>query len=84
MRGMVDLVRRARSRTTMRDVAALDRVSRTTVSRTTNDEPRVNGELLERVPLAAVQLRCQPNFSANALRNRDGRYQVVIDGQVNS
>ena len=74
---MVDAVRRAGSRATMKDVAALARVSLKTVSRVINDEPTVNPELVERVRKAAAQLRFQPNFSASALRRRDGRSSTI-------
>ena len=65
------------SRATMKDVAALARVSLKTVSRVINDEPTVNPELVERVRRAATQLHYQPNFGASALRRRDGRSSTI-------
>ncbi len=65
------------SRATMKDVAALARVSLKTVSRVINDEPTVNPELVERVRRAAAQLHYQPNFGASALRRRDGRSSTI-------
>lgn len=64
-------------RATMKDVAALARVSLKTVSRVINDEPTVNPELVERVRRAASQLHYQPNFGASALRRRDGRSSTI-------
>jgi LacI family transcriptional regulator len=76
---MVDAVpgRGLGSRATMKDVAALARVSLKTVSRVINDEPTVNAELVERVKRAAAQLHYQPNFGASALRRRDGRSSTI-------
>jgi len=65
------------SRATMKDVAALARVSLKTVSRVINDEPTVNPDLVERVRRAATQLHYQPNFGASALRRRDGRSSTI-------
>src|SRR5665213_192324 len=64
-------------RATMKDVAALARVSLKTVSRVINNEPTVNPELVERVRRAASQLHYQPNFGASALRRRDGRSSTI-------
>jgi len=76
---MVDVVpgRGLGSRATMKDVAALARVSLKTVSRVINEEPTVNAELVERVKRAALQLHYQPNFGASALRRRDGRSSTI-------
>lgn len=76
---MVDVVpgRIPGYRATMKDVAALARVSLKTVSRVINDEPTVNAELVERVRHAARQLHYQPNFGASALRRRDGRSSTI-------
>lgn len=65
------------SRATMKDVAALARVSLKTVSRVINDEPTVNVELVERVRRAASQLHYQPHLGASALRRRDGRSSTI-------
>jgi len=65
------------SRATMKDVAALARVSLKTVSRVINDEPTVNADLVERVRRAAAQLHYQPNFGASALRRRDRRSSTI-------
>lgn len=64
-------------RATMKDVAALARVSLKTVSRVINNESSVNSELAERVRHAAQQLHYQPNFGASALRRRDGRSSTI-------
>jgi LacI family transcriptional regulator len=76
---MVDAVpnRGPVSRATMKDVAALARVSLKTVSRVINEEPTVNVELVERVRRAASQLHYQPHFGASALRRRDGRSSTI-------
>ena len=76
---MVDVVpgRSPGSRATMKDVAALARVSLKTVSRVINDEPTVNAVLVERVRRAASQLHYQPHFGASALRRRDGRSSTI-------
>lgn len=64
-------------RATMKDVAALARVSLKTVSRVINNESTVNAELAARVRQAVEQLRYQPNFGASALRRRDGRSSTI-------
>jgi LacI family transcriptional regulator len=64
-------------RATMKDVAALARVSLKTVSRVINNEPTVHPDLVERVRRAASQLHYQPNFGASALRRRDGRSSTI-------
>lgn len=75
---MVDVTpRRTGSRATMKDVAALAKVSLKTVSRVVNDVPTVDPELVERVRKAAAQLRYQPNFGASALRRSDGRSSTI-------
>jgi LacI family transcriptional regulator len=76
---MIDVVpgRTPGYRATMKDVAALARVSLKTVSRVINNEPTVNPELVERVRRAASQLHYQPNFGASALRRRDGRSSTI-------
>jgi LacI family transcriptional regulator len=76
---MVDVTphRRLGSRATMKDVAALARVSLKTVSRVINEEPTVNPEMVERVRWAAAQLHYQPNFGASALRRSDGRSSTI-------
>jgi LacI family transcriptional regulator len=65
------------SRATMKDVAALARVSLKTVSRVINDEPTVNPELAERVRRAATQLQYEPNVGASALRRTDRRSSQI-------
>ncbi len=75
---MVDVTsRRTGSRATMKDVAALAKVSLKTVSRVINEVPTVDPELVERVRKAAAQLRYQPNFGASALRRSDGRSSTI-------
>ena len=65
------------SRPTMKDVAALARVSLKTVSRVINDEPTVNEEMAQRVQRAVKQLRFQPHAGAVALRRRDRRSSTI-------
>src|SRR6266849_4693485 len=57
----------------MRDVAALARVSVTTVSRVINDEPGVTAQLAVRVRAAIEQLNYRHNLTASSLRRADGR-----------
>lgn len=67
----------ARSRATMRDVAALAGVSLKTVSRVVNREPGVSDELVARVTRAAEQLDYRPNLTASNLRRADRRTGTV-------
>jgi LacI family transcriptional regulator len=67
----------ARSRATMRDVAALAGVSLKTVSRVVNREPGVSDELVARVSRAAEQLDYRPNLTASNLRRADQRTGTV-------
>jgi len=67
----------ARSRATMRDVAALAGVSLKTVSRVVNREPGVSDELVARVSRAAEQLDYRPNLTASNLRRADRRTGTV-------
>ena len=67
----------ARSRATMRDVAALAGVSLKTVSRVVNREAGVSGELVARVSRAAEQLDYRPNLTASNLRRSDHRTGTV-------
>lgn len=67
----------ARSRATMRDVAALAGVSLKTVSRVVNREPGVSEELVARVSRAAEQLDYRPNLTASNLRRADQRTGTV-------
>jgi len=64
---------RARTRPTMRDVAALAGVSLKTVSRVINDEPAVSTAVRERVQRAIVQLEFRPNLTASNLRRTGGK-----------
>jgi LacI family transcriptional regulator len=57
----------------MRDVAALARVSVTTVSRVINGEPGVSPPLALRVGAAIEQLNYRHNLTASSLRRADGR-----------
>ncbi len=57
----------------MRDVAALARVSVTTVSRVINGEPGVSPPLAIRVGAAIEQLNYRHNLTASSLRRADGR-----------
>ncbi|GLZ28466.1 LacI family transcriptional regulator [Lentzea sp. NBRC 105346] len=62
-----------RSEPTMREVAALARVSTKTVSRVINDLPGVGEEAAERVRAAARSLGYRPNLTASSLRRSDRR-----------
>src|SRR4051795_13421727 len=62
---------------TMRDVAALARVSLKTVSRVVNDEPGVKPEVRVRVQEAAHRLDYRPNLTASNLRRSSGRTRTV-------
>jgi LacI family transcriptional regulator len=62
---------------TMRDVAALARVSAKTVSRVINDQPGVGPEAIERVRAAARTLGYRPNLTASSLRRSDKRSATI-------
>ena len=66
-----------RARPTMRDVAALARVSLKTVSRVINGESTVDPELAARVHRAATTLDYRPNLTARSLRSSDGRTRTI-------
>ncbi len=66
-----------RPRPTMRDVAALARVSLKTVSRVINGESTVAPELAARVHRAATTLDYRPNLTARSLRSSDGRTRSI-------
>jgi LacI family transcriptional regulator len=66
-----------RPRPTMRDVAALARVSLKTVSRVINGESTVAPELAARVHRAAATLDYRPNLTARSLRSSDGRTRTI-------
>ena len=61
----------------MRDVAALARVSVTTVSRVINGEPGVSARLAVRVSAAIEQLNYRHNLTASSLRRADGRSATI-------
>ena len=61
----------------MRDVAALARVSVTTVSRVINGEPGVSARLAVRVGAAIEQLNYRHNLTASSLRRADGRSATI-------
>lgn len=65
------------SRPTMRDVAALARVSLKTVSRVINGETTVAPELAQRVQKAATALDYRPNLTARSLRDSAGRTRTI-------
>jgi LacI family transcriptional regulator len=67
----------AQQRPTMRDVAALARVSLKTVSRVINGEPTVAPELAARVHRAVATLDYRPNLTARNLRSSDGRTRTI-------
>jgi len=66
-----------RQRPTIRDVAALARVSVTTVSRVINDEPGVSARLAARVGDAIERLNYRHNLTASSLRRADGRSATI-------
>ncbi|MFD1147679.1 LacI family DNA-binding transcriptional regulator, partial [Saccharothrix hoggarensis] len=70
-------VRRARREPTMRDVAALAKVSTKTVSRVINDLPGAGPEVVERVRAAARTLGYRPNLTASSLRRSDKRSATI-------
>jgi LacI family transcriptional regulator len=64
-------------RPTLRNVAALAGVGKTTVSRVFNADPTVAPEIAARVRKAASQLHYYPNRTASDLRRRDGRPSTI-------
>ncbi|WP_158843431.1 LacI family DNA-binding transcriptional regulator [Saccharothrix deserti] len=66
-----------RAEPTMRDVAALARVSAKTVSRVINEQPGVGPEAIERVRAAARTLGYRPNLTASSLRRSDKRSATI-------
>ncbi|MFI9817619.1 LacI family DNA-binding transcriptional regulator [Saccharothrix variisporea] len=62
---------------TMRDVAALARVSVKTVSRVVNGLPGAGPEVAERVRAAARSLGYRPNLTASSLRRSDKRSATI-------
>jgi LacI family transcriptional regulator len=67
----------ARREPTMRDVAALAKVSIKTVSRVINDLPGAGPEVVERVRAAALSLGYRPNLTASSLRRSDRRSATI-------
>ncbi len=67
----------ARGRATMRDVAALARVSLKTVSRVVNGERGVSPRLARRVSAASERLDYRHNLTASILRRSDGRSLTI-------
>ena len=67
----------ARTRPTMREVAALAGVSLKTVSRVLNDEPGVSLSLAARVRDAAAELDYRHNLTASSLRRADQRTSTI-------
>ena len=66
-----------RSRATMRDVAALAKVSIKTVSRVVNGEAGVSPALTRRVASATERLNYRHNLTASSLRRADGRSATI-------
>jgi LacI family transcriptional regulator, galactose operon repressor len=62
---------------TMRDVAALAKVSTKTVSRVVNDLPGAGAEVVARVREAARVLGYRPNLTASSLRRSDRRSATI-------
>src|SRR5262245_58932023 len=75
--GHISALETTRQRPTMRDVAALARVSLKTVSRVINGETTVATELAARVNQAVVTLDYRPNMVARNLRRGDGRTRTI-------
>jgi LacI family transcriptional regulator len=69
--------RPARSRPTMREVAALAGVAIKTVSRVVNGVPTVDPAIVARVREAADKLGYRPNLTASSLRRGDGRTATI-------
>ena len=67
----------ARSRPTMRHVAALAGVGVKTVSRVINGEPNVSAATIAKVTAAARSLDYQPDLHAGNLRRADGRTRTL-------
>src|SRR5262245_43632210 len=67
----------AAQRPTMRDVAALARVSLKTVSRVINGEATVAPDLEARVNRAVAAVDYRPNLTARSLRSSDGRTRTI-------
>jgi len=66
-----------RSRPTMREVAALAKVSIKTVSRVVNGETGVSPALARRVLAATERLNYRHNMAASSLRRSDGRSATI-------
>jgi LacI family transcriptional regulator len=66
-----------RSRPTMREVAALAKVSIKTVSRVVNGESGVSPSLARRVMAASERLNYRHNLTASSLRRSDGRSATI-------
>jgi len=66
-----------RSRPTMREVAALAKVSIKTVSRVVNGESGVSPSLARRVMAATERLNYRHNMPASSLRRSDGRSATI-------
>jgi LacI family transcriptional regulator len=66
-----------RSRSTMREVAALAKVSIKTVSRVVNGESGVSPRLERRVLAASERLNYRHNMTASSLRRSDGRSATI-------
>ncbi|HSS62300.1 MAG TPA: LacI family DNA-binding transcriptional regulator [Candidatus Limnocylindrales bacterium] len=66
-----------RSRATMREVAALAKVSIKTVSRVVNREAGVSPQLARRVLAASERLDYRHNLTASSLRRSDGRSATI-------
>jgi LacI family transcriptional regulator, galactose operon repressor len=66
-----------RSRSTMREVASLAKVSIKTVSRVVNGEAGVSPRLVRRVLAASERLSYRHNMTASSLRRSDGRSATI-------
>ena len=63
---------------TIKDVAALARVSPSTVSRVCNDNPSISKETAERVRRAMAEIGYEPGSSVNSQPERNLRFVGVV------
>ncbi|MBO5487443.1 MAG: LacI family DNA-binding transcriptional regulator, partial [Eubacterium sp.] len=63
---------------TIRDVAALDGVSPSTVSRTCKNNPSISEETKEKVRIAMATLGYEPNFQASNLASQNSRTIGIV------
>ncbi|WP_077138656.1 LacI family DNA-binding transcriptional regulator [Clostridium phoceensis] len=72
-------------KTTIKDVAALCRVSIATVSRVFSNSSSVDPAIAEKVKAAALQLNYRPNLAAQAMRRKSAnQIAIVVPSLLNS